>query len=140
MRILSTENLCDLIIKYSSEPNSYGCIVLRNDERRRDLYRELNSIIFSDEIKPIRHGCVLSFRNYSMIHIMITSDLFTRIYDDILVDETIDDMEFLYRLGQAELDRTVPDFGEITPSPEILEYLGGVADGNDVRRSLGQNL
>lgn len=137
MRILSTESFADLIIKYASEPNSLGCIVVRNAERRRDLYCELNRIVFSEEIKPVRHGRVLSFRNHSMIHIMITSDRLTRIYDDILVDETIDDIEFLHRLGQSELDRAVPDFGEITPSPEMLEYLGGVADGNDVSRGPG---
>lgn len=137
MRILSTESFADLIIKYASEPNSLGCIVVRNAERRRDLYSELNRIVFSEEIKPVRHGRVLSFRNHSMIHIMITSDRLTRIYDDILVDETIDDIEFLHRLGQSELDRAVPDFGEITPSPEMLEYLGGVADGNDVSRGPG---
>ena len=137
MRILSTESFADLIIKYASEPNSLGCIVVRNAERRRDLYSELNRIVFSEEIKPVRHGRVLSFRNRSMIHIMITSDRLTRIYDDILVDETIDDIEFLHRLGQSELDRAVPDFGEITPSPEMLEYLGGVADGNDVSRGPG---
>lgn len=125
MRILSTESFADLIIKYASEPNSLGCIVIRNAERRRDLYCELNRIVFSEEIKPVRHGRVLSFRNRSMIHIMITSDRLTRIYDDILFDETINDTELLYQLRQAELDKSVPDFGEIIPSPEILNYLGG---------------
>lgn len=126
MRILSTESFADLIIKYASEPNSLGCIVVRNAERRRDLYCELNRIIFSEEIKPVRHGRVLSFRNRSMIHIMITSDRLTRIYDDILLDETINDMEFLYQLSQAELDKSVPDFGEIISSSEILDYIGGL--------------
>lgn len=126
MRILSTESFADLIIKYASEPNSLGCIVVRNAERRRDLYCELNRIVFSEEIKPVRHGRVLSFRNRSMIHIMITSDRLTRIYDDILFDETINDMEFLYQLSKAELDKSVPDFGEIISSSEILDYIGGL--------------
>lgn len=126
MRILSTESFSDLIIKYASEPNSLGCIVVRNAERRRDLYCELNRIVFSEEIKPVRHGRVLSFRNRSMIHIMITSDRLTRIYDDILFDETINDTEFLYQLHQAELDKSVSDFGEIIPSSEILDYIGGL--------------
>lgn len=126
MRILSAESFADLIIKYASEPNSLGCIVVRNAERRRDLYCELNRIVFSEEIKPVRHGRVLSFRNRSMIHIMITSDKLTRIYDDILFDETINDTEFLYQLHHAELDKSVPDFGEIIPSSEILDYIGGL--------------
>lgn len=126
MRILSTESFADLIIKYASEPNSLGCIVVRNAERRRDLYCELNRIVFSEEIKPVRHGRVLSFRNRSMIHIMITSDRLTRIYDDILFDEAINDTEFLYQLRRAELDKSVSDFGEIIPSSEILDYIGGL--------------
>lgn len=126
MRILSTESFVDLIVKYSAEPNSYGCIVLRNAERRRDLYRELGRTIFSEEAKPIRHGCVLSFRNHSMIHILIAANRPTRLYDDILIDETIDDMELLHRLEQAEFAYTIPDFGEVAPSPEILEYIGGL--------------
>lgn len=126
MRILSTESFADLIIKYASEPNSLGCIVVRNAERRRDLYSELNRIVFSEEIKPVRHGRVLSFRNRSMIHIMITSDRLTRIYDDILFDEAINDTEFLYQLRRAELDKSVSDFGEIIPSSEILDYIGGL--------------
>lgn len=126
MRILSTESLCDMIVRYSDEPNSVGLIILRNGERRRDLYRQLNSIIFSEEIKPIRHGCVLSFRNHSMIHILIAANRPARLYDDVLVDEAIDDMELLHRLNQAEFAYTVPDFGQITPSSEILEYIGGV--------------
>lgn len=125
MRILSTESFSDLIIKYASEPNSLGCIVVRNAERRRDLYCELNRIVFSEEIKPVRHGRVLSFRNHSMIHIMITSDRLTRLYDDILVDETIDDMEFLYRLDQAEFYKANPDLGSFEPSPEILDFIRG---------------
>lgn len=126
MRILSAESLVDMIVRYSSEPNSPGLIVLRNGERRRDLYRELNRVIFSEEVKPIRHGCVLSFRNHSMIHILIAANRPTRLYDDVLVDEAIDDVELLNRLDQAEFAYTVPDFGEIATSPEILEYIGGV--------------
>lgn len=126
MRILSTESFADLIVKYSMEPNSLGCIVLRNAERRRDLYRELNSIIFSEEVRPIRHGCVLTFRNHSMIHILIAANRPTRLYDDVLIDEAIDDIELLHRLEQAEFAHTIPDFGEITHSSEILEYIGGL--------------
>ena len=125
MRILSAESLCDMIVRYSAAPNSVGLIVLRNGERRRDFYRELNSIIFSEEVKPIRHGCVLSFRNHSMIHILIAENRPTRIYDDVLVDETIDDIELLCRLEQLEWSFVISDFGEIDPSPEILEYIRG---------------
>lgn len=126
MRILSAESLADMIARYSSESNSLGLIVLRNGERRRDLYRELNRVIFSEEVKPIRHGCVLSFRNHSMIHILIAANRPTRLYDDVLVDEAIDDIELLCRLEQVEWSFVISDFGEIDPSPEILEYLGGV--------------
>lgn len=136
MRILSAESFADMIVKYSSEPNSIGLIVIRNGERRRALYRELNRIIFSDEVKPIRHGCVLSFRNHSMIHILIAANRPTRVYDDVLVDEAIDDMELLHRLEQVEFAYKVPDFGEITTSPEILEYIGGIANGDNLGRCL----
>lgn len=125
MRILSTESLVDTIVRYSEEPNSLGLIVLRNGERRRNLYHVLNSIIFSEEVKPIRHGCVLSFRNHSMIHILIAANRPTRIYDDVLVDDTIDDIELLCRLEQLEWSFAISDFGEIDPSPEILEYIRG---------------
>lgn len=61
-----------------------------------------------------------------MIHILIAANRPTRVYDDVLVDEMIDDVELLCRLGQAEWAFTVPDFGEIPSSSEILEYIGGV--------------
>lgn len=130
MRILSAESLIDTIVRYSEEPNSIGLIVLRNGERRRNLYRVLNSIIFSEEVKPIRHGCVLSFRNHSMIHILIAANRPTRLYDDVLVDEAIDDMELLYHLDRSEYFheeyyQNVQDLGDIEPSTEILEYIGG---------------
>lgn len=139
MRILSTESFAEMIYKYATTPNLRGAIVLRNAERRRDLYHEITRIIVADEFGMHRQGIVLSFRNRSQIHLLICANRTKCMYDDILVDETIDDMEFLYRLDQAEYYKTVPDFGEITPSPEILEYLGGASDGNDVCRSLGQN-
>lgn len=139
MRILSTESFAEMLYKYATTPDLRGAVVLRNAERRRDLYHEITRIIVADEFGMHRQGIVLSFRNRSQIHLLICANRTKCMYDDILVDETIDDMEFLHRLGQAELDRTAPDFGEITPSPEILEYLGGVADGNDVSRCPGQN-
>lgn len=131
MRILSTDSFVEMIYKYSTTPDLRGAIVLRNAERRRELYREINSIIFAEEIKPVRHGCVLSFRNRSLIHLLICANRTKCMYDDILVDETIDDMELLYRLDQAEFANVIPDFGEFIPSSEILEYIGGICGASN---------
>ena len=131
MRILSEESFEEIVQKYSSESNLCGNIVFRNAERRREFYRKISKCItLGAEPVYIRHGCLLSFRNRSRIHLTISANRPKAMYDDILVDETIDDMDLLYRLDRAEYlheeyYQNVQDLGDIEPSTEILEYIGG---------------
>lgn len=130
MRILSEESFEEMVQKYSTESNLYGNIVFRNAERRREFYRKISKCITRRSPVYIRHGCLLSFRNRSRIHLTISANRPKTMYDDILFDETIDDMELLYRLDRAEYlheeyYQNVQDLGDIEPSTEILEYIGG---------------
>lgn len=131
MRILSKESFEEIVRKYSSENDLCGNIVFRNAERRREFYRKLGGcILLGGDPVYIRNGCVISFRNRSRIHLTISANRPKTMYDDILVDETIDDMELMYHLDRAEYLHEeyyikVPDLGDIETSYDIIEYLGG---------------
>ena len=126
MRILSAESLADMIAKYSTakrEDHYVGNIVLSNSEKRRQLRSYL---LFNTAVDKFRmSGLVMSFKSGSMIRLSISAERPGAImFDDILVDAEIGDMELLMLLARAE--RLKDDFGEIELSNEIAEYIGGI--------------
>lgn len=125
MRILSTDTFREIVELYASTQDLCGCIVMRNAERRRDLYREITKYNMRDECNLVRHGNVLSFRNRSRIHLCILANRPKCMYDDVLFDETIDDLEALYHFDRLEYSKEPTDLDPIEPSTEILEYIGG---------------
>ena len=140
MRILSETTLLEMLRRYMMEDGLRGNIVFRNAERRRDFYRELTHYVVSDEFYLHRQGNVITFRNHSLIRLTITANRPTSMFDDILIDPTIDDFELLYNLEQheyfAESERHYvhpfiqpKDLGELSPSTELLDYIGGL-NGN----------
>lgn len=161
MRILSEATLIEMLQKYmvSTEPGLRGNIVFRNAERRRQFCRELTRNVVSDEFNLVRHGNVISFRNHNLIKLSIIAQRPTMVFDDILVDESIDDVEVLMHLDGHEyynedsdyavtstiyfengniiraLQGKPADLGEFETSPEILEYIGGAANGSDICRN-----
>ena len=134
MRILSEATLVDMLQLYMVKSGLRGNIVFRNAERRRDFYREFTNYVVSDEFDVHRQGNVITFRNHSLIRLTISANRPTSMFDDILVDQAIDDFALLYSLyqheGFKELDHyeklfeEPEDFGEINPSTELLDYIG----------------
>ena len=136
MRILSEVTLVEMLKRYMIEDGLRGNIVFRNAERRRDFYRDFTNYVISDEFDVHRQGNVITFRNHSLIRLTISANRPTSMFDDILVDQTIDDFELLVSLYQHEVFKDLEhrwwtfeepkDLGEINSSPEILDYIGGL--------------
>lgn len=139
MRILSEATLVETLKRYMITDGLRGNIVFRNAERRREFYREFTNYVISDEFSVNRQGNVITFRNHSLIRLTISANRPTSIFDDILVDQTIDDFELLHSLYQHEVFKDLEhrwwtfeepkDLGEIDLSPELLDYIGGL-NGN----------
>lgn len=143
MRILSEATLKEVLRKYSmfaGRTGFRGNIVFRNAENRRNFYIELSRFITSGEFHLHRQGNVITFHNHNLIQLSITANRPTTMFDDILIDPTIDDFELLYNLEQheyfAESERHYvhpfiqpKDLGELSPSTELLDYIGGL-NGN----------
>lgn len=136
MRILSGETLVEMLERYTIMDGLRGNIVFRNAERRRDFYRDFTNYVISDKFDVHRQGNVITFRNHSLIRLTISANRPTSMFDDILVDQTIDDFELLYSLYQHEgfkyserrwwAFEEPKDLGEINSSPELLDYIGGL--------------
>lgn len=139
MRILSEATLVEMLKRYMIEDGLRGNIVFRNAERRRDFYRDFTNYVISDEFDVHRQGNVITFRNHSLIRLTISANRPTSMFDDILVDQTIDEFELLVSLYQHEVFKDLEhrwwtfeepkDLGEINSSPELLDYIGGL-NGN----------
>ena len=139
MRILSEATLVETLKRYMITDGLRGNIVFRNAERRREFYREFTNYVISDEFSVNRQGNVITFRNHSLIRLTISANRPTSIFDDILVDQTIDDFELLHSLYKHEVFKDLEhrwwtfeepkDLGEIDLSPELLDYIGGL-NGN----------
>lgn len=139
MRILSEATLVETLKRYMITDGLRGNIVFRNAERRREFYREFTNYVISDEFSVNRQGSVITFRNHSLIRLTISANRPTSMFDDILVDQTIDDFELLHSLYQHEVFKDLEhrwwtfeepkDLGEIDSSPELLDYIGGL-NGN----------
>lgn len=139
MRILSEATLVEMLKRYMIEGGLRGNIVFRNAERRRDFYRDFTGYVISDEFDVHRQGNVITFRNHSLIRLTISANRPTSMFDDILIDQAIDDFELLFSLCRHErikeldsyegLFEEVRDLGEIDSSPELLDYIGGL-NGN----------
>ena len=131
MRILSKENLQEMLARYASvheSPPLRGLIVLRNGERRRDFHKALAPYIQNGTYGLVRHGQVLSFRNHNLIRIALLANRFSRMFDDILFDESIEDLEALYHIDRCEYYKD--DFGEFDTSEDVMQFMIGGADGN----------
>lgn len=139
MRILSEVTLVKTLKRYMVEDGLRGNIVFRNAERRREFYRDFTNYVISDEFDVHRQGNVITFRNHSLIRLTISANRPTSMFDDILIDQAIDDFELLFSLYQHErfkeldscegLFEEARDLGEIDSSPELLDYIGGL-NGN----------
>lgn len=139
MRILSEATLVETLRRYMITDGLRGNIVFRNAERRREFYRDFTNYVISDEFDVHRQGNVITFRNHSLIRLTISANRPTSMFDDILIDQTIDDFELLFSLYQHErfkeldscegLFEEARDLGEIDSSPELLDYIGGL-NGN----------
>lgn len=137
MRILSEATLVETLKRYMITDGLRGNIVFRNAERRREFYREFTNYVISDEFSVNRQGSVITFRNHSLIRLTISANRPTSMFDDILVDQTIDDFELLHSLYQHEVFKDLEhrwwtfeepkDLGEINSSPELLDYIGGLS-------------
>ena len=139
MRILSEATLVKTLKRYMAEDGLRGNIVFRNAERRREFYRDFTNYVISDEFDVHRRGNVITFRNHSLIRLTISANRPTSMFDDILIDQAIDDFEVLFSLYQHESFKKLEDYegffekprdlGEIDSSPELLDYIGGL-NGN----------
>lgn len=137
MRILSEATLVKTLKRYMVEDGLRGNIVFRNAERRREFYRDFTNYVTSDEFDVHRQGNVITFRNHSLIRLTISANRPTSMFDDILIDQAIDDFELLFSLcrheGFKELENyegffeEPRDLGEIDSSPELLHYIGGLS-------------
>lgn len=131
MRLLSKENLQEMLTKYASvheSPPLRGLIVLRNGEHRRDFHKALTPYIQNGTYGLVRHGQVLSFRNQNLIRVALLANRFSCMFDDVLFDETIDDLEALYHIDRCEYYKD--DFGGFNTSEDILIFMTGGTDGN----------
>lgn len=126
MRILyEDEFFVDVLRKYMEEPYLKGCIVMRTAYRKKllkDIFRahgkELNIRICDN---------VVVFNNTkSLIHLKCLAERASIIYDEIILDSQINDEETIQKYAEHEYNRMVADLGEIEPSFELLEYIGGV--------------
>ena len=139
MRILSEATLVETLRRYMITDGLLGNIVFRNAERRREFYRDFTNYVISDEFDVHRQGNVITFRNHSLIRLTISANRPTSMFDDILIDQAIDDFELLFSLcrheGFKELENCEGvleeprDLGEINSSPELFDYIGGL-NGN----------
>lgn len=139
MRILSEATLVETLKRYMIEDGLLGNIVFRNAERRREFYWDFTNYVLSDEFDVHRQGNVITFRNHSLIRLTISANRPTSMFDDILIDQAIDDFELLFSLCRYErfkeldscegLFEEARDLGEIDSSPELLDYIGGL-NGN----------
>jgi hypothetical protein len=139
MRILSEATLVKTLKRYMIEDGLRGNIVFRNAERRREFYRDFTNYVISDEFDVYRQGNVITFRNHSLIRLTISANRPTSMFDDILIDQAIDDFELLFSLCRHERIKELEnyegffeepiDLGEIDSSPELLDYIGGL-NGN----------
>lgn len=137
MRILSEATLVETLRRYMRTDGLRGNIVFRNAERRRVFYRDFTNYVTSDEFDVHRQGNVITFRNHSLIRLTISANRPTSMFDDILIDQAIDDFEVLFSLYQHEnfkqLEHSLwtfeepKDLGEIDPCPELLQYIGGLS-------------
>ena len=127
MRILNAESLAEMIAKYataSREDHFVGNIVLSNSQKRKELRSNLMRLAAIN--KSRMSGLVVVFDSGSMIRLSIASERpGSIIFDDILVDEGIDDMELLMLLDRAEYLKEPQDLGEFECSNAILSYIGG---------------
>lgn len=137
MRILSEATLVETLKRYMIEDGLRGNIVFRNAERRREFYRDFTNYVISDEFDVHRQGNVITFRNHSLIRLTISANRPTSMFDDILIDQAIDDFEVLFSLYQHEGFKELEnyegffekpiDLGEIDLSHELLDYIGGLS-------------
>lgn len=133
MRILSGSTLAEILRRYMITDGLRGNIMFRNAERRREFYRDFTNYVISDEFDVHRQGNVITFRNHSLIRLTISANRPTSMFDDILVDYTIDDFELMYSLYQHEVFKDLEhrwwpfeepkDLGEFAPSQELNSFL-----------------
>lgn len=128
MRILNAESLQEMITKYSTasrEEHLVGNIVLSNAQKRKELRSELIKNAYINQARM--SGLVLVFNSGSMIRLSIAAERpGALMFDDILIDEEIDDFKLLFLLDRSEYLKEPIDLGEFEPSLEILEYIGGI--------------
>lgn len=144
MRILSEATLVEILRRYMITDGLRGNIVFRNAERRREFYRDFTNYVISDEFDVYRQGNVITFRNHSLIRLTISANRPTSMFDDILIDQAIDDFELLFNLNRHEgfkelenyegFSEEPRDLGEFESSNEIIEYIGGGANAGDICR------
>ena len=107
MRILNAESLSAMFVRYSNCSNLTGNIVLKNANRRRDLRRSIIMSTHSEVLNQIRtQGLVLVFNSNSRIRLSIAAERPHMMFDDILIDEEIDDDELIRILDAHEVRRT----------------------------------
>ena len=129
MRILSAESLAEMIEKYanaSHEDHLVGNIVLSNSQKRKDLRLELSKNAAINQARMC--GLVLSFNSGSLIRLSIAAERPGNLmFDDILVDEEINDFELLLLLDRREYFKELIDFGEFSPTQELSDYISTLA-------------
>lgn len=125
MRILSEDVFNDVVRECTSKQYLSFCIVMRTAERKRQIkdYFRRNSWHMGLHV----HGDVVVFHgSASKIHIVCLANRPTIMYDELIVDDLIADEHAIEVLMRLERQITINDFGEINPSPEIQEYIGGI--------------
>lgn len=136
MRILSDYVFVDLLQQCAREKYLSFCILMRTAQRKKQMkenfrrYRERYDIHINGDV-------VVFNESKSMIHICCLANRPHIKYDELIIDSLITDEHTIQTLLQLERAITVKDLGAFEPSIEILEYIGGATDGNDVRRGLG---
>ena len=118
MRVLNMDNLVEMLDKYAQNDDLRGCIVLSNGEKRRSLKNTITRYILCDGLHIA--GNVIMFRSRSLITLAVAADRHgSQMYDDILVDEEINDYELLFALDRAEYFKEESDYGVFKPLSEI---------------------
>lgn len=124
MRILSEDVFNDIVQQCTNEQNLLFCIVMRTGERKQQM--KANFRRHRERYGIHTYGDVICFdRTGSKIHIVCLANRPTIMYDELIVDSIIVDEHAIEVLRKLERYVTISDFGEIDPSPEILEYIRG---------------
>ena len=141
MRILSEDTLYEMLQRYSIKGDLRGNIVFSNAQGRREFCRELTDYIMHDEFDVHRQGNVLVFNNRSLIQLTISANRPQSIFDDILVEDSIMDLDLLYYLDCHEFYKEFDhyekmlekpeDLGEFETTTDVLEYIGGDMDAEN---------